>query len=89
MASVMVQQQVKDFGAWKKGYESMSGVRSEKGAVSGQVFRDASDPNKITILMGWDSIENAKMYFSSPELKAAMKNAGVEGPSQIHYLNEA
>jgi quinol monooxygenase YgiN len=89
MASILVQQRVKDFGAWKKGYDAMAAVRSSKGAISDQVYCDAGDPNKITVMMNWDSLESAKSYFQSPELKAAMEKAGVEGAPQIHFLNEA
>jgi hypothetical protein len=37
----------------------------------------------------WDSLENAQKYAQSPELKAAMERAGVEGPPDISFLNEA
>jgi quinol monooxygenase YgiN len=86
---MLVQQQVKDFEVWKKAYDSFTELRTSKGQVSDKIFRDESNPNKITVILHWDSLENAKKYAQSPELKAAMQKAGVEGPPQIHFLNEA
>jgi heme-degrading monooxygenase HmoA len=87
MANMLVQQKVKDFGAWKKMYDSVAELRSSKGARSDQVFRDASDPNMVTIIIEWDSLDHAKAYGQSPELKEAMMKAGVEGPPSIAYLD--
>ena len=86
---MLVHHRVKDFAAWKKGYDAAAGMRTSNGELSDQIYRDASDPNKLTVLFKWDSLENAKKYASSPELKAVMETAGVEGPPQVHFLNES
>jgi quinol monooxygenase YgiN len=87
MASMLVQHQVKDYAEWKKVYDTLVDVRSSNGELSEQIYRDASDPNKVTLVFKWDSIENARRYANSAELKAAMQNAGVEGHS-VNFLNE-
>ena len=89
MASMLVQHHVKDFAAWKKVYDSAKGLRASNGELSDQIFRDASDPNKLTLLFKWNSLANAQKYANSPELKAAMEKAGVDGPPSIYFLNEA
>jgi heme-degrading monooxygenase HmoA len=89
MASMLVQHQVKDYSAWKKVYDSVKDLRTSNGELSDKIYRDASDPNKLTIMFKWDSIENAKKYANSPELKAAMERAGVEGKPSIYFLKEA
>ena len=88
MASMLVQHQVKDFSEWKNVYDSVADLRSSSGELSDQIFRDASDPNKLTVIFQWDSLANAQKYAQSPELKAAMEKAGVTGPPQIDFLNE-
>ncbi len=88
MASMLVQHQVKDFADWKKVYDSVADLRSSNGELSDKIYRDESDPNSLTIIFKWDSIANAQRYAQSPELKAAMEQAGVEGPPNIHFLNE-
>jgi len=88
MASMLVQHQVKDFAEWKKVYDSVADLRASNGELSDKIYRDASDPNKLTIIFKWDSLANAQKYANSPELKEAMQNAGVEGPPNIYFLNE-
>ena len=89
MASMLVQHQVKDYAQWKKVYDSVKDLRTSNGELTDQIYHDASDPNKLTILFKWDSMENAQKYANSPELKAAMEKAGVEGRPNIFFLNEA
>ena len=89
MAALLVQLKAKDFATWKTVFDSEDGFRTSSGQVSKQVLRDASDPNKVTILAKWDSVANAQKFAQSPELKAAMQKAGVEGPPAISFLNEA
>jgi len=89
MASMLIQHKVKDFAAWKKVFDSVAAMRKSGGELSAQVFRDANDPNKLTVLNKWDSLANAQKFAQSPELKAAMEKAGVDGPPTVTFLNEA
>jgi len=86
---MLIQHKVKDFAEWKKVFDSALSLRSSSGELSAQIFRDASDPNSITIINKWNSLENAQKFAHSPELKAAMEKAGVVGPPNVYFLNEA
>jgi len=89
MAAMLVQIKVKDFANWKTMFDSQDAFRTSNGQVSKQIYRDAGDPNKISILAKWNSVPNAQKFAQSPELKAAMEKAGVEGAPTIIFLNEA
>ena len=89
MASMLIQHTVKDFAAWKKVFDASSALRKTHGELSTQVFQDASHPNKVTVLNKWSSLESAQKFAHSPELKAAMEKAGVEGTPTVTFLNEA
>lgn len=89
MASMLVQHKVKDFNEWKKVYDSVFDLRKSNGELSDSIYRDASDPNSLTIMFKWDSLENAQKYAQSPELKEAMQKAGVDGQPKISFLNKA
>jgi heme-degrading monooxygenase HmoA len=89
MARMLVQIQVKDFSAWKKGFEAGNELRSSNGEVSHQIYQDANDPNKVTAIYDWNSLDDARKFAQSPELKAAMMEAGVMGPPSVSFLNEA
>jgi quinol monooxygenase YgiN len=89
MATVLIQHKVNDFAEWKKVFDSAAGMRTASGELSAQVFRDASDPNSLTVINTWDSLENAQKFVHSPDLKAAMEKAGVAGAPTVFFLNEA
>jgi quinol monooxygenase YgiN len=88
MASILIQHKVKDFSEWKKVFDSFAGLRTSNGEISVQIFRDAGNPNSLTVINKWNSLENAQKFASSPDLKAAMEKAGVEGPPAVYFLNE-
>jgi len=89
MASMLIQHTVKDYAAWKKVFDSAFDMRKSGGELSAEVYRDASDPNKITTINKWNSLANAQKFAHSPELKAAMEKAGVVGAPAVYFLNEA
>ncbi len=89
MPSMIIQHKVKDYAEWKKVFDSASSLRASSGELSAQIFRDANDPNSITTINKWTSLENAQKFAHSPELMAAMEKAGVVGAPNVHFLNEA
>jgi quinol monooxygenase YgiN len=89
MASILIQHKVKDFQEWKKVFDGSAGLRTASGELSYQIFRDVGNPNSLTILNKWNSLENAQKFVHSPELMAAMEKAGVEGPPNVSFLSEA
>jgi quinol monooxygenase YgiN len=89
VAAVIVQHKVKDFATWKHVFDSAVNMRKAGGELSADVYRDASDPNKLTVVNKWDSIENAQKFIHSPDLMAAMAAGGVEGMPVVTFLNEA
>jgi quinol monooxygenase YgiN len=88
MTTMLIQMKVDDFAKWKKIFDSRAGVRASSGALSGQFYRDESDPNKLTLLFRWDSLANARKYAESQGLKAAYEEAGVGGSPVFSFLNE-
>jgi quinol monooxygenase YgiN len=85
---MLVKHTVKDFAVWKEVYDSVAELRATNGELSDHIYRDSINPNSLTIMFKWDSLENAQRYAQSPELKAAMEKAGVEGPPEITFLTE-
>lgn len=88
MASMLIQHEVKDYQVWKKVFDSFSDLRSSNGELSNQIFRDVSDPNKLTVINKWNSLANAQKFSASPELRAAMEKAGVVGRPNVQFLDE-
>ena len=88
MATVVVQIKVKNFAEWKPVFHLGSELRESNGELSHKVYQDSSDANKVTIVYAWSSLAVAQKFFVSPELKALMDKAGVQGPPSISFLNE-
>jgi quinol monooxygenase YgiN len=88
MATMLIQHKVKNFADWKKVFDSAIKLRTSSGELSAQVYQDASDPSKVTTLNKWNSLANAQKFAQSPDLKAAMEKAGVQGPPSVSFLNE-
>ena len=43
---------VKDFNAWRTGYNGREKSRVSAGITNGRVFRSADDPNDVVVLSG-------------------------------------
>jgi hypothetical protein len=88
MTYLLVQHTVQDFARWKPFFDQHDSARRASGGGDYQLFQDASDPNKITILLQWDSVENAQRFAASDNLREVMMEAGVIGRPEIHFLNK-
>jgi len=87
MSYMLAQHEVEDFAAWKAVFDSVADLRRTNGEKSAMILHDAENPNKLTLLFEWDSIENARSYAQNPALKEAMQRAGVTGPPTFYFLN--
>jgi hypothetical protein len=89
IAVLTVKHRVKNYETWKATFDEMEPVRRRHGWLSTQVLRDATDPNWVTIVNRVRSLEDAKAYGASPDLKAAMQKGGIEGAPEVAFLSEA
>jgi len=83
MFRLFVRHKVNDYAAWRKVYDTFDSTRIKLGAKGHAVYRDVEDDNDVTAWHDFDSLESAKAFAGSNELKAAMKGAGVLGAPEI------
>jgi hypothetical protein len=88
MPYLMVHHRVRDLAGWKKVFKDHESTRKERGSKGAQVFLNGEDPTDVFLLFEWDSVENAKKFGKSEDLKRAMERAGVIGIPHIHMLEE-
>ena len=88
MATMIVTHRVSDFDSWKKAYESHSGARANAGFTGASIHRDHLDPNLITVVLKNPSLEAAKTFAGSPDLRETMQKAGVQGPPEVKFLED-
>jgi hypothetical protein len=88
MINVIVHHEVADYAAWKAVFDSNLDWRRKNGELSCRVFRDAGNVNILTLLFEWESLEKARVFLASDELKSKMASAGVKGPPRVDLLDE-
>jgi quinol monooxygenase YgiN len=89
MATLIVHHKVQNYSAWRKVFDDHDKARKEFGSTGYQVYQSVSDPNDITALTDWPTVEAAKAFAASPSLKEAMKNAGVISQPEVTFLVRA
>jgi len=82
-ARLFVRHEVADYGVWRKAFDAFAPTAKKSGAINGAVYRSADNANDVTVIHDFHSVQKAKAFTASPELKAAMEKAGVKGAPQI------
>lgn len=82
-ARLFVRHEVADYGVWRKAFDAYAPTAKKSGAFTGTVYRSADNANDVTVIHDFHSVEKAKAFAASPDLKAAMEKAGVKGAPQI------
>jgi len=82
-ARLFVRHEVADYGVWRKAFDAFAPTQKKLGVISSGVYRSADTPNDVTVIHDFHSVDKAKAFAASPELKAAMEKAGVKGAPQI------
>jgi quinol monooxygenase YgiN len=82
---MFVRHEVADYATWKKAYDGFRVTQKKLGVVAQAVYQSTDNPNDVTVSHEFHSLEQAKAFAASPELKAAMEKAGVKGAPQVWY----
>jgi quinol monooxygenase YgiN len=86
---MFVRHDVSDFNTWKKQYDAFRPMQRKHGVFHQEVFQSTDDPNSLTVIHDFHSVEKARAFAALPELKEIMEKAGVKGPPQIWYATKA
>ena len=62
-------------------------MRKEAGELSAVVLRHSDDPNVVTVVNTWDTVEAAQAFSAREDLKAGMGEAGVTAPPSFVFAN--
>ena len=86
---MFVRHEVADYGAWRKAYDTFAPTQKKMGVVYKAVYQSTDDPNDVTVIHDFHSLDKAKAFAASAELKAAMEKSGVKGAPQIWYTTKS
>lgn len=84
----IVRHPVSDYDKWRTVYQEVQPLRDQHGVSDADVLRDPGDPNNVTVLHWFPSLDQAQAFVGDPELKDAMARAGVSGPPRIEIVVE-
>jgi len=88
MIRVLIHHEVADYVAWKAAFDSAIDWRHKNGERGCRIFRSVGNVNDVTLFFEWESLEKARAFIASDELKAKMATAGVKGPPRVDFLTE-
>jgi hypothetical protein len=87
MVYLYIRHRVSDFARWREGYDMHIAARQAGGATGTDlVLRDVEDPNEITVILGWNELDQARTFTHSASLKDAAQLAGVLELIEIRFL---
>jgi heme-degrading monooxygenase HmoA len=89
MVHVMVRHKVADYVRWKEAFDGHLSVRKAAGEVGNRVLLSVDDPHEVTLLLDWDSLERARRFAKSDDLKQKMQQSGVVGDADVSFLEDA
>ena len=85
---VMVQHKVRDYDAWKSVFDEHQAVRTRHGATGHELYRGLEDPNEVTVVNQFPSLEQAQAFAADPSLREAMERGGVISEPRLTWAQE-
>ncbi len=89
MVHILVHHKVADYIRWKEAFDGHLTARKSAGETGFRLFQSVEDPREVTLLLDWDSIDHARKFIHSDELRDTMDKAGVQGTPEIKFLEDA
>lgn len=88
MTTMFVRHTVADYKAWRKVYDEFRTVQKANGVTAEAVYHALDNPNDIMVTHEFGSLDAAKAFLDSEDLKTAMKSAGVVGAPTIWFADQ-
>jgi quinol monooxygenase YgiN len=89
MVHIIIRHKVADYSRWKDAFDAHLSTRKAAGETDYRVLQSVDDPREVTLFLDWDSLERARRFAGSEDLKQAMQKAGVLGDPDVHFLEDA
>lgn len=82
---MLIKHKVADYDKWRKVYDAHDSIRQAYGISHYIVGRGIDDANMILTITKINEVQKAKDFSVLPDLKEAMKEAGVTGKPEFSY----
>ncbi len=88
MVHILVHHKVADYSRWKEAFDGNLFARKSAGETGCKLFQSVDDPREVTLLLDWDSVEHARRFMNSDELRDTMQKAGVQGTPDVKFVHD-
>ncbi len=88
MVTMFVRHRVADYKAWRKVLDEYHPARQRAGVIGEEIYQSADDPNDITLLFEFATIEAARAFPENEELQTAYRKAGSIGPPSSWFATK-
>ena len=86
---IVILHRVRNYDAWRKVYKEVAPMQKAGGVIKESVYQAKGDPQNVLVLHSFATMAEAEKFVASPDLRAAMDRAGVDGPPRIEFFEEA
>jgi quinol monooxygenase YgiN len=88
MAWIHVRHSVQDYSKWKQVYDQTASFKRGMGWQGWHLYSVNGNANDLLVMEQFDTVEHAQAFLHSPDLRAAMEQAGVSGPPDISIVED-
>ena len=81
--------EVSNDATWRKAFDRFAPTHNKLRVMGKAVYPPVDGPNDVTVMHDFRSLEKAKAFAASAELKAAMDKAGEKGPPTVWYATRS
>jgi hypothetical protein len=85
---VLIRHNVRDFDAWKAGFDNHRPKRHEAGLSDSKLLRSSDDGSEVVLLLEAQDPDRAKAFIASANLRETMQTFGVVGKPDVYFLND-
>jgi heme-degrading monooxygenase HmoA len=89
MPHMLVRAKYEDYDRFRSVFDERASTRKDHGSLGARVFRNASDPAEVVVLLEWSDLAKAREFSQSDTLREGMQLAGVMGRPDVYFLEEA
>ena len=88
MSYILYHFKVEDYARWKSVFDEDPLDRGSSGSKGGFVFRNASDPTEVMVLLEWeqDKLERLRQFNESPKMEDVRERSGYTGTPDVYVL---
>jgi heme-degrading monooxygenase HmoA len=85
-AYLLIRHRVASYRKWRSVFDADGPARKARGCTSGQLFRSANDPRELVVMLKWKSLEQAREFAMSDDLRQTMVRAGVSDRPDVYVV---